>query len=149
MEQVLCAVGEHVVLLVERLGLLLCVGLIGSHPLLDALLRGLGIARGDESLLVFLLQLCSLGLEVLLTLRPALLCLFGLLLQGLAFIQKQIALSQHGLHLNVGDVARSDLLRRCGLRCCRLGRRLRRFRAAGGQYEGRSQHREEKFFHIV
>ena len=146
-EQVLRPVREDVVLLVERLGLLLGVVLIGCRPFLEALLLCLRVARGDEPLLELLLQLRHLGLEVLFALRPALLRLLGLLLQGLAFGQEEVALRQHGFDLHVGDIARADPGRRFGLG--RLSGLFRRFRAAGGHYERCSQHRKESFFHIV
>ena len=90
-QQVLGAVGEHVVLLVERLGLLLGVALVGGHLLLDALLLCLRVARGDQSLFVLLLQLGGFGLEVLFALRPALLRLLGLLLKRYAFVLVEVA----------------------------------------------------------
>ena len=142
MQQVLGAVGEHVVLLVERLGLLLGVALVGGHLLLDALLLCLRVARGDQSLFVLLLQLGGFGLEVLFALRPALLRLLGLLLKRYAFVLVEVALGQHGFDLNVCDVARNNLLRR------RLGRNFG-LRAAGREDESRSQRRKESFFHIV
>ena len=146
MQQVLGAVGEHVVLLVERLGLLLGVALVGGHLLLDALLLCLRVARGDQSLFVLLLQLGGFGLEVLFALRPALLRLLGLLLKRYAFVLVEVALGQHGFDLNVCDVARNNLLRR------RLGRNFGLpggLRAAGREDESRSQRRKESFFHIV
>ena len=97
--------------------------------------------------LVFFLQLGGFGLEALLALGPAFLGFLGFLLKGLAFVEEEVALGQHRLDLYIGDVARSDLGRRFGLRLCPCGL-LRRFRVAGGHGERCGQEREENFFHI-